>query len=66
MGAALFQILQRFSEPAIDQRLGGKRNLPVLYRGLQQIADLDVDLFANVLRNDDLELVLDGDNLHGV
>ena len=64
MGAALLQILKRFCEPAIDKRLGRESDLAILNRSLQQVSDLYLDLFANMLRDHDLKLLLYGNDFH--
>ena len=64
MRTALLQVSKSFCEPAIDERFRSEGDFPILNRGLQQVSDFNPHLLANVLGNDDLELLLDGDYFH--
>src|SRR5271157_6273661 len=64
VGAPRFEICQALRQVAIDHRLRRERDLSPLRLGFQQVADVDADLPANVLRNDHLIFVLDRNERH--
>jgi hypothetical protein len=65
MGFALLEIVEPLGKMPVDERLGRKRYFTVLDARFQEVADLDMHLFANVLGNHDLKFVLDGYDVHG-
>ncbi len=64
VGTPLFEILEALSNAAINNRPGGKRNLPPLKFSFQQVTDFDAGLPTHACRNDHLVFVLDGNDGH--
>jgi hypothetical protein len=48
----------------VNERLRRESDFVVLDARFQEAADLDMHLFANVLRDHDLKLILDGHDVH--
>jgi hypothetical protein len=49
----------------VNQALGGEGGFPVLHVSLQNVSNLHMHLFADVLGNHDLKLVFHGDDING-
>ena len=65
VGSALPCILEPFGQMPVDEALGSEGDLPVLDARFQNIANLNTHLFADMLRNHNLKLVFDGDDIDG-
>ncbi len=64
MNAAFSDVFESFGYSAVHQRLGREGNLSTLDPGFQEVAYIEANLFADILRNDYLVLALDGDECY--
>jgi hypothetical protein len=64
MNAACFDVGQSLGYSAVYERLGREGNFSVFDPSFQNISDVQTDLLADILRDDDLILALDGDECH--
>jgi hypothetical protein len=64
MNAACFDIRQPLSYSVTYKRLRREGDFPTLNSSFQEIAYVQTDLLAHILRDDDLILALDGDECH--
>jgi hypothetical protein len=65
VGSALPGVLQPFRQMPVNEALGGECDFPVLHARLQEVANLDMHLFADMLRNHNLKFVFYGNDVHG-
>jgi hypothetical protein len=61
---APLQVLKTFSQLPVEKALGRKGNLSVFHIRFQKVADLHMDLLADVLRYHDLKLGFYGYDMH--
>ena len=66
MDAAFSDVRKPLGYSAVYERLRSKGNLSTLNPGFQQIAHIETDLLADILRDDHLVLALDGDECHEI
>jgi hypothetical protein len=64
MGSALSRILQPFRQMSVNEAFGREDDFSVLYSCFQNVTNLDVHLFTDMLRNHNLKLVFYGDEIH--
>src|SRR5271157_3942577 len=64
VGSPLFRILKTLRQMPVDKALGREGDFAVLHARFQKVADLHMDLLADVPRNHNLELVFYGDDIH--
>ena len=64
VSAAFFEVHQTLDKVTIHHRLRGESNAASLNRGVQQVAHLDANLFADIQRNDHLIFVFNRNQRH--
>jgi len=66
MCPALPRIFKAFCQMPVNEAFGREGDFAVLDGRFQKIPDLDMHLFADMLRDDNLKLVFDGDDIHEI
>jgi hypothetical protein len=66
MNAAFFDVGQSLGYSAVHERLRREGDFSALDSGFQEIAYVQTNLLADILRDDHLVLALDGDECHVV
>jgi hypothetical protein len=66
MGSALSSILKPFRQMPVNETFGGEDDFSVLHARFKYVANLDVHLCADMLRNHNLKFVFYGDEIHTV
>jgi hypothetical protein len=66
VGSALPHILQPLRQVPVNEALGGEGDYSVFHARLQEVANLDMRMFADMLRNHTLKLAFYGDDVHVV
>jgi hypothetical protein len=66
MNAAVPNVCESLGYTKVHKRLRCEGNLSTLNPGFQEIAYVQADLLAHILRDDHLILALDGDECHEI